>query len=206
MKDTIINFISPAKKRQQKSRRKDLGSISHTLLFRSGSADWTASPRALNRGSRSKSEKVLNRKSRLIDSERDTVSDDVLLNGARDDNFSNMGSIASGIRFVSTFTLQCSACQNSFQSSSAKSTDTLELLDIANNVDLFEPSEKDKADELAILPGPSGVSNGGSEMVSTNYSSDPMSPIPETPLVSTEDEPEIDNWCDSGNTSKCSII
>ena len=101
MKDTIINFISPAKKRQQKkSRRKDLGSISHTLLFRSGSADWTASPRALNRDSRSKSEKVLNRKSRLIDTERDTVSDDVLLNGARDDNYSNMGSIASGIRFA----------------------------------------------------------------------------------------------------------
>ena len=74
---------------------------------------------------------------------------------------------------------------------------------MANNVDLFEPSEK--SDELALLPGPSGVSNAGSEMVSTNYSSDPMSPIPEAPMTSTEDEPDIDNWCDSGNTSECHL-
>ena len=61
----------------------------------SGSADWTNSPRALNRDSRSKSEKVLNRKSRLVDSERDTVSDDILLRDENTDEYT--GSIASGI-------------------------------------------------------------------------------------------------------------
>jgi len=154
MKNSIINFISPAKKkRQQKTRRKELGSISHTLLFRSGSADWTSSPRALNRESRSKSEKVLNRKSRLVDS-RDAVSDDGVLNHVEEEeeDYSNTCSIASGI-------------------SSAKSTDTLELLDMANNVDLFEKDEEQ--------PGPS-------QMIMT---------------VSAEDEEMDDvNWCDSGET------
>ena len=60
-----------------------------------GSADWTNSPRALNRDCRSKSEKVLNRKSRLVDTERDTVSDDILLRDENTDEYT--GSIASGI-------------------------------------------------------------------------------------------------------------
>ena len=69
-----------------------------------GSADWTSSPRALDRESRSKSEKVLNRKSRLLDNDnRDTLSDDVVLN----DEFEkfgqlkkshDIGSISSGLR------------------------------------------------------------------------------------------------------------
>lgn len=113
MKDSILNFISPKKKVQA---RKKNTSVSHTLLFRSGSADWTSSPRALDRESRSKSEKVLNRKSRLLDNDnRDTLSDDVVLN----DEFEkfgqlkkshDIGSISSGL-------------------SSGKSSDTLNTLD-----------------------------------------------------------------------------
>ncbi|CBY33846.1 unnamed protein product [Oikopleura dioica] len=61
LKDSIVNFVSPKKGKRPPIR--DANSISHTLLFRSGSADWTSSPRALDRQIRSKSEKILNRKS-----------------------------------------------------------------------------------------------------------------------------------------------
>ena len=81
--------------------------ISNTVstTIYSGSADWTSSPRALDRESRSKSEKVLNRKSRLLENDnRDTLSDDVVLN----DEFEkfgqlkkshDIGSISSGLRY-----------------------------------------------------------------------------------------------------------
>ncbi|CAG5088949.1 Oidioi.mRNA.OKI2018_I69.PAR.g12021.t1.cds [Oikopleura dioica] len=75
LKDSIVNFVSPKKGRRAPIR--DANSISHTLLFRSGSADWTSSPKALDRQCRSKSEKILNRKS-IFGSRSDIADSDEL--------------------------------------------------------------------------------------------------------------------------------
>ena len=108
--------------------------ISNTVstMIYLGSADWTSSPRALDRESRSKSEKVLNRKSRLLENDnRDTLSDDVVLN----DEFekfgqlkksNDIGSISSGLRYENS----PKVTQNShIHFSSGKSSDTLNTLD-----------------------------------------------------------------------------
>ena len=75
LKDSIVNFVSPKKGRRAPIR--DANSISHTLLFRSGSADWTSSPKTLDRQCRSKSEKILNRKS-IFGSRSDIADSDDL--------------------------------------------------------------------------------------------------------------------------------
>ena len=66
-----------------------------------------------------------------------------------------------------------------FNYSSAKSTDTLELLDMANNVDLFEKDEEEEVEQPC----------SSSQMIMA---------------VSAEDEEPMDdnNWCDSGDTSE----
>lgn len=96
LKEGLINFVSPSKNRRTPTKRdKNPGSISHTLLFRSGilnynqslanlllnsnvinsrliflgSADWTSSPKILDTACRSRSEKTLNRKSTIEDSD-----------------------------------------------------------------------------------------------------------------------------------------
>merc|ERR1712243_36172 len=41
----MVNFLSPSK--HKRTPTKNASSISHTMLFRSGSADWTSNPKIL---------------------------------------------------------------------------------------------------------------------------------------------------------------